>query len=178
MQKGKDAHQSTTGFDAPFPHEHLQIQPIPKTWAQPSKGLCIMEASKIKQPKHCGNRCSIPLAEQQKSKRPEQMAQPPKHQKGLQVTCIHGRTPEGLQVQQEIAEIEGFAEKASKHHGNRRRIPVGTRANSNPRMQLWMEQPPEVAASHFKTRLKRRNPDEIYQNSLDKHANPTNPQKA
>ena len=64
----------------------------------------------------------------------------------------------GLQVQQQIAEIAGFAENPPKHHRNRRCIHVGTPANPNPKMQEEMAQPPKVAASHLKTQLKRRDP--------------------
>ena len=70
------------------------------------------------------------------------MAQPPKgavqkwkaqSQKGLRATLIHCRNPEKrLQVQQQIAEIGGFAENPPKHHRNRRCIPAGTPANPNP----------------------------------------------
>ena len=73
------------------------------------------------------------------------MAQP---QKGLQATLIHCRNPKkGLQVQQQIAEIAGFAENPPKHHRNRREhLQTQTQKCKNRRRT-----PLKVAANHLKT---------------------------
>ena len=111
-------------------------------------------------PKHYGNRCSIPVWTPVNPTNPQNLG-------------IHGATPK-----RGCAEMEASTIKQSKHRGNRCSIPPAnqTKPKNTGIDGATLKNGLQVTSKHG--RLKRRDPQEIYQNTVENMQSQPNPKKA